>query len=94
MHGVWEESMIECKAGCGRSIEQLPEFTPLGVPWKPEWGWLCSDCANSSTSLRRNKTGFAVLDRDEDKPNTLREMLDQSDCDEMERIGSDVDIFA
>lgn len=78
--------MIECKTGCGRTIERLPKFTPLGHPWNPEWGWLCSECANNPIPGRRNKTGFAVLDRDEDKPNTLRENLGQSDCDEMERL--------
>lgn len=37
-----------CIAKCGRSANNLPETTPLGVLWKPEWGFLCGPCAHES----------------------------------------------
>jgi hypothetical protein len=45
-----------CIAGCG-AVSSIPSN-----PARPEWGWLCSNCANAP--VRRgshNSTGFCVL---------------------------------
>jgi hypothetical protein len=58
--------MLNCIAQCGRSVDQLPERTPLGVEWKPEWGYLCSPCANEPARVgSRNSQGIVVPEDDE-----------------------------
>lgn len=62
---------------------------------RPDWGFLCQQCANAKpTTKGRDSHGFSILERDDDKPNTLRETLDSQDVNAIEAAGGDVDIFA
>jgi hypothetical protein len=51
-----ENPLFPCLAGCG-ALSSVPTN-----PARPEWGWLCSDCANERPRRgSQNSTGFSVL---------------------------------
>ena len=51
----------------GKLVRCERESEVPSVIGRPEFGWLCSDCANASPRKgSRNRTGFATLNPDEE----------------------------